>query len=270
MPRRSSILAASGQLERGLTLRSSQGPPPAWHLAREALVLIIRLAGQAPRRLRPLSSNVRRHKPRMSDLLLKHLERAVGPITTIFEEIVPGQPKLDLIHIESSFFRRYEVVVTRGMSANAMTVPPDCSEPHFAEVLAVLPKGWPVRQSAFGAEANYWPLRLLKTLAQHPFQANTWLGFGHTHANGSSEATVQPYAQNTELCAVVALPSLTLGEKAWSYTREDGQRVALWAVVPLYLTELKFKQANGVDALLDLLSKHRVTDIINPTRKRVA
>ena len=44
----------------GLTLRSS-GPPPAWHLAREAMQGIIRLAGQAPRRWCPLSSNVRPH-----------------------------------------------------------------------------------------------------------------------------------------------------------------------------------------------------------------
>ena len=36
----------------GLTLRSS-GPPPAWHLAREAASVIIRLAGQAPCRRRP-------------------------------------------------------------------------------------------------------------------------------------------------------------------------------------------------------------------------
>ena len=44
----------------GLTLRSS-GPPPAWHLAREAIQVIIRLAGHAPTRRRPLSSNVRPH-----------------------------------------------------------------------------------------------------------------------------------------------------------------------------------------------------------------
>ena len=37
------------------------GPPPAWHLAREALAVIIRFAGQAPCRWRPLSSNVRPH-----------------------------------------------------------------------------------------------------------------------------------------------------------------------------------------------------------------
>ena len=42
-----------------LTLRSS-GPPPAWR--REALTVIIRLA--APRRWRPLSSNVRPHENR--------------------------------------------------------------------------------------------------------------------------------------------------------------------------------------------------------------
>ncbi len=43
-----------------LTLRS-WGLPPARHLAREALTVIIRLAGQAPSRRQPLSSNVRPH-----------------------------------------------------------------------------------------------------------------------------------------------------------------------------------------------------------------
>ena len=43
----------------GLTLRSS-GPPPAWHLGREASQAIVRLAAQAPIRRGPLSSNVMR------------------------------------------------------------------------------------------------------------------------------------------------------------------------------------------------------------------
>ena len=46
--------------EWGLTLRSSR-PAPAWHLARQALTVIIRLAGQAPFRRGRLSSNVRAH-----------------------------------------------------------------------------------------------------------------------------------------------------------------------------------------------------------------
>ncbi len=47
--------------ERGLTLRSRR-QPPAWHLAREALTVIIRLAGQAPIRRLRLSSNVRQQR----------------------------------------------------------------------------------------------------------------------------------------------------------------------------------------------------------------
>ena len=47
-----------------LTLRS-WGLPPARHLARVAVVLIIGLAGQAPSRRQPLSSNVRPHKCRL-------------------------------------------------------------------------------------------------------------------------------------------------------------------------------------------------------------
>ena len=206
----------------------------------------------------------------MDDPLIEHLNRRVGTVTTVFEEIVAGDPKLDIIHIASTFLRRYEVVVTRGISARPMAVLPGSKEPPLAELLVLLPKGWPVRQSAFGAESNYWPIRLLKTLARHPFEAGTWLGFGHTHANGSSEATLKPYAQNTELCAVAVLPSVTLGEKAWTFRRPDGKEVFLWALVPLYLSELRFKQAHGADALLDLFSKHGVSDIISPARKRAA
>jgi hypothetical protein len=205
----------------------------------------------------------------MNDPLLEHLTRHAGPVTAVFEEIVAGDPKIDIIHIGSSFLRRYELLVTRGMSARPMAVPPESEEPRFAELLTLLPKGWPVRQSAFGEENNYWPIRLLKTLARHPFEAGAWLGYGHTHANGDSEATLKPYAQNTELCAVVILPSVTLGERAWSYRRPDGQEVFLWAAVPLFPSELKFKLTNGLDALLELLERGRVSDIVKPTRKRV-
>ena len=51
-------LIARGKERCGLTLRSS-GPPPASRLARDPASVIIRLAGQAPSRRCPLSSNVR-------------------------------------------------------------------------------------------------------------------------------------------------------------------------------------------------------------------
>ena len=54
-------MPAFEHMQCGLTLRSS-GRAPAWHLAREAIQVIIRLAGQAPHRCPPLSSNVRPHE----------------------------------------------------------------------------------------------------------------------------------------------------------------------------------------------------------------
>ena len=68
-------LAQAKVARRGLTLRSSQGPPPASHLAREALWSIVRLAGQVPSRLRPLSSNVSRLK---ATTVYRHTERECG------------------------------------------------------------------------------------------------------------------------------------------------------------------------------------------------
>ena len=57
------------------------GPPPAWHLAREALAVIIRFAGQAPSRFRPLSSNVRphSHQPRV---IVSSSSRITYPLLT--------------------------------------------------------------------------------------------------------------------------------------------------------------------------------------------
>ena len=56
----------------GLTGRSS-GPPTARHQAREAARVIIRLAGLASHRRRPLSSNVRPHSPHCSTLRDTHV-----------------------------------------------------------------------------------------------------------------------------------------------------------------------------------------------------
>ena len=59
---RSSALTQSAAPRVRLTLRWSR-LAPAWHLARGARSVIIRLAGQAPFRRSRLSSNVRRHSP---------------------------------------------------------------------------------------------------------------------------------------------------------------------------------------------------------------
>lgn len=146
-----------------------------------------------------------------------------------------------------------------------MNVPPDSDAPRFAEIVTILPRGWPLTQDAFADERNYWPLRLMKMLARWPHHANTWLGFGHTVAGEEPE----PFAASTKLCAAVLLPPVTLDEAAWCLEKPDGERICFWAAVPLHLSELKFKLEHGTDALLELFDDHGVTDRIDPERPSV-
>jgi len=200
------------------------------------------------------------------DEISRHIERNIGPIHIVFHEIISDDFHIDVHHVKSTFLRRYEVLVTSGMSARAMNVPSDQQRQRFAEMLVVLPRGWPLNHSDFADERNYWPIRLIKTLARFPHQADTWLGFGHTVANGESEGGAIPYADNTELCAAAILPPSTLGESTWCLRSSTGEDVLFWAAVPLYTDELKFKMEHGVDSLLDLFDKYKVTDRIDPRR----
>jgi hypothetical protein len=203
------------------------------------------------------------------DAISAHIERRIGRIHRVYHEIVSDDLHIDIHHVKSSLFRRFEVLVTSGMSALPMAVPVDSNEPRFAEIVTVLPRGWPLSQEAFADERNYWPLRLMKTLARLPNNANTWLSFGHTLANGESEETVRPYAPGTALCAVATLPPFPLGEEFWTLKLKSGAEIFFWAAVPLHMAELRFKFEHGIDPLLDLFDKNGVTDRIDPDRPSV-
>jgi len=202
--------------------------------------------------------------------ITKHIEKNIGPVHTVFHEIVSDDLHIDVHHVKSTLFRRYEVLVTSGMSARPMAVPVDSKEPRFAEMLVILPKGWPINRQAFDDEKHYWPVRLIKTLARLPHHAHTWLGFGHTVANGETEKATKPYADGTSLSASIVLPPSSLGETAWALKSGDaGDEVFFWAAVPLHMSELKFKLEHGVDLLLELFDRHGVTDRIDPMRPSV-
>lgn len=197
----------------------------------------------------------------------RHIQRTVGPVSTVFHEIVSDDLHIDLHHVRSTFLRRYEVVVTSGMSARPMNVPDDSREFAFAEVLAILPRGWPMLQTTWADERNYWPMRLLKTLARFPHERNTWVAMHHTLGNGAAEYGAQPYAEGTGLCAALLTPPLTLGESAWVLERPNGAKCFFWAVVPLHAAELRYKMQHGAEALIEVFDRAKVFDRIDPTRR---
>jgi hypothetical protein len=206
------------------------------------------------------------------EIVQPHVERTIGRVKTVFHEIISDDLHIDLLHVGSTLLRPYEVVVTSGMSALPMNVPQGITAPSFAEVLVILPKGWPMKKDDFFDEKNYWPIRLLKDVARYTHHQKTWIGYGHTIAMAESEQTKtrpEQYAPGTDFCAALIMPPLTLGNKAWVLKGKDGQDIYFWSVIPLYSLELQLKMEQGLDSLLNLFDRHKVFDRINPSRKSV-
>ncbi len=203
------------------------------------------------------------------DEIVAHIEKHIGPIHRTFIEIVPGDPPVDVYHVKSTQSCPFEVLVTSGMSARAMAVPDNVQEAYFAEVIAILPIGWPLGDLDIKDERNYWPIQLLRSVARHPHRKGLYLAWNDTVPNGDSASDAKPYAEGTALCATALLPPAVFEEEAWWLTRNDGHVVAFLTAVPLHLRELQFKAEHGMDALADLLEEHNVTYEIDPLRPSV-
>ena len=203
---------------------------------------------------------------RIPAALRQHIETSIGPIKQVFEEIESDDLTIDIVHVVRDDLD-LNVLVTSGMSARAQAVPAGVEEVAFTEILLMLPAEWPLTREAFVEdERAYWPLRLLKDVARYVHYQQTFIGFGHTVAFAESEAELEPYADNTELCAAIILPALLLGEAAFSFEDEHGRDIACWSVVPLYRDELAFKMQYGADALMNQFDRIEYHGEVEPNR----
>lgn len=204
------------------------------------------------------------------DRIENHIGKHVGKIDSALHEIISDDLHIDVAHVKSTWLRRYEVLITMGMSALPMNIPADAAGFSRLELCIVLPKHWPLSSDAFRSEVNYWPVRLLKDLARFVHHHHTWFGFGHTVAHQPDGDTIAPYADNTALCASVLLPSITLGESFYLLEApEEQDSIGFMSVIPLHQDELELKMTEGIDPLLDLFDQHKITDYVDPKRPSV-
>lgn len=193
-----------------------------------------------------------------------HVDRTIGRVHRAYDEYITDDLRIQILHVKSSLFKPYEVLVTAGMSALPMSVPEETTFPKFAEIVTLLPKKWPLTIEQLQEDRNFWPIRMMKDIARYTIHNQTWIGFGHTVAMASSEEDLTPLGTDVPFCASLIVPPLSLGEKA--FTMMKPQETCFWAAVPLHKRELQFKLENGVDALLDAFDRAKVTDRINPAR----
>ncbi|KRD76883.1 suppressor of fused domain protein [Lysobacter sp. Root983] len=194
-----------------------------------------------------------------------HIEAHLGPIGSVFHELVS-----DLVHIDVHFLSAndaypYTRLVTSGMSDLAMTVPAGSDAPRHLELIATLPADWRLDQESMQDERWYWPVRLLKMLARFPHKQRTWLGWGHSIANGDPP---EAYAANTRLDSAILLPSVTVPDGFHRLRIDEDKEIHFLAVVPLYPEERELKLRKGTDGLLDKFAD--LDDLIAPSRRNVA
>lgn len=212
-----------------------------------------------------------------ADRIEDHLEKYIGKSPNVLHEIVSDRIHLDVHVVPPTNERQYFVLYTTGMSTRQMNTPPNIPVPQFAELLMALPTDWPgldniLRDTQdpkhpWRQEENYWPIRLLKSLARLPHEYDTWLGYGHTINAGEGK---EPFASNTKLCtSIIALPEGFLPVEAALLPLDDQMKAMFYAVIPLYPEERDFKMKQGADALFDLLEKEGIGPVIDPKRPNV-
>lgn len=192
-----------------------------------------------------------------------HIERHVGPVNTVWHELISDLVHIDVHHVEPSEERNFHVLVTSGMSDKPMSTPQGVEDRQYAELLVSLPDDWPVTQESFKNETNYWPVRMLKQLARLPHEYDTWLWWSHTVDNGNPAEAFD--SSTKQMCAILA-PPILLPEDFWELETQSGRVVSFFSVIPIYREELKFKMNKGADALFDRFDKYGVTELIDPRR----
>lgn len=201
------------------------------------------------------------------DPITAHIERHLGPIESVYHEIISDTVHID-VHVVAPTEDCPNIrLVTSGMSDLPMTLGEGVEVSPYLELMLTLPADWPLAQAQLEDERNYWPIRLLKTLARLPHKYATWLGIGHTVPNGYP---AEPYAPGVGFDGAIVLLALSAPEEFDELVVSDDKTIDFLSVVPLYPEEMALKLEEGTDALIDLLSDNDIGDVIEPGRHNPA
>ena len=200
------------------------------------------------------------------DRITEHIESHVGPVATVFHELISDLVHIDVHIVEPRPDRNCYTLVTSGMSDRAMQAPDGYSAFRFSELLISLPADWPMSQESWKDAVNYWPIRMLKFLARFPHEYQTWLWSMHTIPNGNPP---EPFASNTQMTGAILLPPVTLPQEFHELVIDPEKTIHFHSVIPLHSDEMDLKLKKGAEALFDGFDMHGVSETLDPSRRSV-
>ena len=188
-------------------------------------------------------------------------------LVSVFHEI----PMLDL-HLDVYFIKpenaSYNILLTSGMSTLKMKVSEQAENPkdlEFAELMMLIPKSIEFEQVYSGENKNDWIISVLKRTAKFPHFYDTWIGIGHTI---QAEEDLTPYGNDTEYVGALILPSVTF-DKNFTEINNNGRKINIYNVFPLYKNEMEFKIEKGYGNFLDVLIEANGKEILDLNRKNL-
>ena len=198
------------------------------------------------------------------DKISNYIEQQYGESDLVGHEMASPDIHCDIVIVPPSEERPYYKLITMGAGAYKMNVPKDlrsyvCDR---AEYVIFLPKDWNIKSDK---EEDYWPIRMLKTIARLPIRAEDWLCESH-----DVQLTVDgsPLAENTGFNSCVLTSSVGKNGQEVKPLKLGlfGNKVAFYQIYPLYPEELEFKLEHSFDELMDRLDAED-NMIINIHRK---
>lgn len=236
------------------------------------------MSDDEPARLSPSGWPIQHHKHRERELepairsddaefVERHIASHLGPIEGVWHELISDLVHIDVLHIKATPERPFHWFVTTGMSDRAMKPPADAASCRFAELMIALPQDWPLGDEAFAEERNYWPVRLLKTLARIPHEHETWLWWSHTVTNGDPP---RPFVPSVGFTGSLLAPPVHVSLEFRTCQVNPEKAVSFFSVLPIYPEEMTLKLEKGADALFDRFDACGVTELLDTRRRNVA
>ena len=176
------------------------------------------------------------------------ITKNVGKVEYVLHDPDPKGIHIDIMVIPPSQERDYLTLVTMGMGAFEMPVPEEMGKKNRAEIAIRLPKDWELDSDD---EKWDWPIWMIDGLAKIPYYEYDWLGEYHD-VDLDDPSSENPLTGNTGMSAVM----LNLfDETIEPLVLENGDQVILYNAVPIYKSEMEFKNAGGGDHTEELIEK---------------
>ena len=200
------------------------------------------------------------------DKVSAFIEQQYGESELVGHEVVSPDIHCDIVIVPPTENLPYYKLITMGAGAYQMNIPKELKSDVYdrAEYVIFLPKDWNLKSDK---EEDYWPIRMLKTIARLPIREENWLYYGHT-VNLTDDGS--PVADNTKFNSCVLLPSTNETGQIVKPLKLSlfGKKVAFFQLFPLYQEELEFKMEHSLDEMIDMFGEEILDNlIINIHRK---